>query len=123
VSQTSSLRRDFLLMLLRDHYEEIVQFPIDIGDDIGGVYDWNIRTIPQAQLDGASRVMPMGRVVGGGSILNGMVWNVYLPLVLMWVRVTPLTPSSAATRTILTIGIRSTILGGIGVPCFHTSRR
>ena len=69
---------DLLLMTFRDHYEEIVQFPIDIGDDIGGVYDWNIGTTPQTQLDGQPRRLPMGRVVGGGSILNGMVWNVWI---------------------------------------------
>jgi choline dehydrogenase-like flavoprotein len=80
VRQISSLSRDFLLTSFRDHYEEVVQFPIDIGDDIGGVYDWNISTVPQKQLDGASRGMPMGRVVGGGSIINGMIWNVCLHL-------------------------------------------
>ena len=69
-----------LLMSFRDHYEELVQFPIDIGDEIGGAYDWNIKTVPQTQLDGSTRNMPMGRVVGGGSILNGMVWSVCLQL-------------------------------------------
>mgnify|MGYP003623203007 CR=1 FL=1 len=63
-----------------DHYEELVQFPINIGDEVGGAYDWDIRTVPQTQLDGSTRDMPMGRVVGGGSILNGMVWNVCRPL-------------------------------------------
>jgi len=53
----------------------MVEFPIDIGQDIGTLYDWNISTVPQTQLDGAARPVPMGRVVGGGSILNGMIWN------------------------------------------------
>ena len=73
VSQTISNVSDLLLTSFRDHYEEIVQFPIDIGDEIGGVYDWNIGTVPQTQLDGTPRRLPMGRVVGGGSILNGMI--------------------------------------------------
>jgi choline dehydrogenase len=55
-----------------------VLFPVDIGDEIGGVYDWNITSVPQTQLDGLTRSLPMGRVVGGGSILNGMIWTVGL---------------------------------------------
>ena len=76
VSRTSSITPNLLLIAFRDHYEEVIQFPIDIGYDIGGVYDWNVGSVPQTQLDGAARGLPMGRVVGGGSILNGMIWNV-----------------------------------------------
>lgn len=32
-------------------------------------------TTHQNQLDGAARPLPLGRAVGGGSIINGMVWN------------------------------------------------
>ena len=46
-----------------------------MGADVGGVYDWDLTTIPQLQLDGASRPMPQGKVLGGGSILNAMCWN------------------------------------------------
>lgn len=42
---------------------------------IGGPYDWNIGTVPQAQLNGATRGLPVGHVVGGGTVINGMVWN------------------------------------------------
>ena len=59
----------------RDHYEDFIQYPMDIGRDIGGRYDWNLSTVPQTQLDGATRPLPLGKVVGGGSILNGMIWN------------------------------------------------
>jgi choline dehydrogenase-like flavoprotein len=58
-----------------DHYEEHIQVPQFIGDDIGSIYDWNVTTTPQTQLDGAARPLPLGRAVGGGSIINGMVWN------------------------------------------------
>jgi choline dehydrogenase-like flavoprotein len=58
-----------------DHYEEHIQAPEFIGRDIGSTYDWNITTSPQTQLDGATRPIPLGRVVGGGSVINGMVWN------------------------------------------------
>ena len=42
---------------------------------MGGIYDWNLATVPQPQLDGASRPLPQGKVLGGGSILNAMCWN------------------------------------------------
>ncbi len=58
-----------------DHYEEHIQAPQFIGRDIGSIYDWNVTTAPQTQLDGATRPLPLGRAVGGGSIINGMVWN------------------------------------------------
>lgn len=46
-----------------------------MGADIGGIYDWDLSTTPQTQLDGAARPMPQGKVLGGGSILNAMCWN------------------------------------------------
>jgi choline dehydrogenase len=58
-----------------DHYEEHIQAPQFIGRDIGSMYDWNITTTPQTQLDGAIRPLPLGKAVGGGSVINGMVWN------------------------------------------------
>lgn len=58
-----------------DHYEEVIQAPQFIGRDIGSIYDWNMTTSPQNQLDGARRPLPLGRAIGGGSIINGMVWN------------------------------------------------
>ena len=58
-----------------DNYEPIIQDPIYVGSDIGGIYDWHLVTTPQTQLDGAARPMPQGKVLGGGSILNAMCWN------------------------------------------------
>ncbi|MCJ1477632.1 hypothetical protein MMC13_006305 [Lambiella insularis] len=58
-----------------DHYEAIVEVPVFVGADIGGVYDWDLSTVPQMQLDGAARPMPQGKALGGGSILNAMCWN------------------------------------------------
>ena len=46
-----------------------------MGSDIGGKYDWNLGTAPQTFLDGQARPFPQGKVLGGGSILNAMVWN------------------------------------------------
>ncbi|KAL8749801.1 MAG: hypothetical protein Q9199_007470 [Rusavskia elegans] len=58
-----------------DRYEPIIQAPVYVGADIGGIYDWLLSTTPQTQLDGAPRPMPQGKVLGGGSILNAMCWN------------------------------------------------
>lgn len=63
------------LITISDSYEEQIQSPEFIGRDIGSVYDWNVTTTQQNQLDGATRPVPLGRAVGGGSIINGMVWN------------------------------------------------
>ena len=46
-----------------------------IGHNIGGAYDWNLSTVPQTYLDGQPRSIPQGRVLGGGTVLNGMLWN------------------------------------------------
>jgi choline dehydrogenase len=55
--------------------EDIVYIPGFIGHDIGGKYDWNLSTVPQACLDGKARSIPQGRALGGGTLLNGMLWN------------------------------------------------
>lgn len=64
-----------MLILLSDRYEPIIQDPVYVGADIGGIYDWLLSTTPQTQLDGAARPMPQGKALGGGSILNAMCWN------------------------------------------------
>ena len=55
--------------------EDIVYIPGFIGHDIGGRYDWNLSTVPQTYLDGNPRSIPQGRALGGGTLLNGMLWN------------------------------------------------
>ncbi|KAI9830622.1 MAG: hypothetical protein M1819_005432 [Sarea resinae] len=58
-----------------DHYEAFIQVPGYVGSAVGTQYDWNLGTVGQTYLDGASRPMPQGKVLGGGSILNAMCWN------------------------------------------------
>lgn len=58
-----------------DDSEPIVNVPGFIGDNIGGTYDWNLSTVPQVYLDGRRRNIPQGRALGGGTILNGMLWS------------------------------------------------
>lgn len=55
--------------------EDIIYIPGFIGHAIGGRYDWNLSTVPQAYMDGNARSIPQGRALGGGTLLNGMLWN------------------------------------------------
>lgn len=57
------------------HGQPEVEIPGLIGDDIGSIYDWNLSTVPQIYLDGRRRAIPQGHALGGGTILNGMLWN------------------------------------------------
>ncbi|EXJ84859.1 hypothetical protein A1O3_05534 [Capronia epimyces CBS 606.96] len=58
-----------------DHYEDLIEIPVYIGQQPPGFYEWSIGTVPQSQLDNTSRPLPMGKGVGGGSLINGMIWN------------------------------------------------
>lgn len=58
-----------------DHGEDVVAVPGLIGHDVGGAYDWNLSTVPQTFLDGTQRSIPQGRALGGGTLLNGMLWS------------------------------------------------
>lgn len=62
-------------MNLRDQNEDFIRYPIYIGLEPPCAYEWCLTTVPQSQLDGQIRHMPMGRGVGGGSLINGMLWN------------------------------------------------
>jgi choline dehydrogenase len=39
-----------------------------------GLYDWGFKTDPELHLDGRSLVVPRGKVLGGSSSINGMVY-------------------------------------------------
>lgn len=47
--------------------EDIIYIPGFIGHDIGGRYDWNLSTVPQAYMDRNPRSIPQGRALGGGT--------------------------------------------------------
>lgn len=59
----------------RDTSDNIVTVPGLIGRDLSTIYDWNLTTTPQSFLDNETRPYNAGRVVGGSSVLNGMVWT------------------------------------------------
>ncbi len=42
--------------------------------NIGSERDWQFRAEPSASLNGRTPPLPMGRVLGGGSSVNGLVW-------------------------------------------------
>jgi choline dehydrogenase len=42
--------------------------------NIGSERDWQFRAEPSAGLDGRTPPLPMGKVLGGGSSINGLVW-------------------------------------------------
>lgn len=49
--------------------------PAEIGEDLGTDYDWQLLTTEQEYLDGHAVRLNQGKVLGGGTILNGMVWT------------------------------------------------
>ena len=49
--------------------------PQFVGTDVGSQYDWNLGTQDQIYLDGNPRPIPQGKALGGGSILNALVWQ------------------------------------------------
>lgn len=59
----------------RDTEGDTVTVPAEVGDDLGGVYDWGLQTVEQEFLGGRAVTLNQGKVVGGGTILNGMVWT------------------------------------------------
>lgn len=59
----------------RDTEGYTVTVPAEIGDDLGTNYDWQLKTVGQEYLDGQAVELNQGKVVGGGTILNGMVWT------------------------------------------------
>lgn len=42
---------------------------------ISGKHSWNFRSAPQEQLNGRSMFLPRGKVLGGGSSINGMIYD------------------------------------------------
>lgn len=58
-----------------DNGEDYIQVPGMIGGGIGSPYDWNLSTVAQTYLNGQPRHLPQGRGLGGGSLINGMLWS------------------------------------------------
>jgi choline dehydrogenase-like flavoprotein len=59
----------------RDDGDDNVTVPGFVGQDLWTEYDWNFTTTIQTSLDKRKRDLNSGRVVGGSSIVNGLVWT------------------------------------------------
>ena len=53
----------------------LIQMPAALSYPMNmGLYDWGYKTLPEPHLGGRSLVTPRGKVVGGSSSINGMVY-------------------------------------------------
>ncbi|KUI63925.1 Pyranose dehydrogenase 3 [Cytospora mali] len=52
-----------------------INVPGMLGSTQGGPYDWNLTSTPQPNLEGRSIDLSRGKVLGGSSAMNYMVWN------------------------------------------------
>lgn len=52
-----------------------VNVPALRGSTIGGRLDWNFTSVPQPQAADRIVSVPRGKVLGGSSALNFMLWN------------------------------------------------
>jgi choline dehydrogenase-like flavoprotein len=55
--------------------EAIVDVPNRCGQTIGTKYDWAFSTTPQEGLNGKELPWPRGKMLGGTSAMNFLVWN------------------------------------------------
>lgn len=55
--------------------EPLINVPGRYGESLGSQYDWKFETVPQAGLNGRKLAWPRGKVLGGTSALNFMMWN------------------------------------------------
>ena len=46
-----------------------------MGLNIFTSLNWQLYTAPQTYLNGDPRYFPLGKALGGGTVINGMLWN------------------------------------------------
>ncbi len=51
-----------------------LRIPLAFHTVLGRKFDWGYRTAPNGDPDGQSRLWPQGRVIGGSSSINAMIW-------------------------------------------------
>ncbi|KAK0629616.1 GMC oxidoreductase-domain-containing protein [Bombardia bombarda] len=56
-----------------DSADNAVTVPAFVGHNLSPAYDWGIQMAPQEFLSNRTPHFPQGRVVGGGTVINGMV--------------------------------------------------
>ena len=55
--------------------EPLINVPGRYGEALSSRYDWKFETVPQSNLNGRKLPWPRGKVLGGTSALNFMMWN------------------------------------------------
>lgn len=51
-----------------------IKIPGRLGESLGTECDWNFKSLPQKELNGRTIPVPRGKVLGGSSALNFMMW-------------------------------------------------
>lgn len=64
-----------MFLVCSDKQEDIVTIPGLAGGAVGTQYDWNITYAPTAAVNNRSVSIPLGKVVGGSTKLNRMVFD------------------------------------------------
>ena len=55
--------------------DDVIRIPANFGDLFETERDWNYRTVPQPGLAGRSEYIPRGKLLGGSSSMNAMVYQ------------------------------------------------
>ncbi len=55
--------------------DDIIRIPANFGELFQSERDWNYRTVPQAGLNGRREYIPRGKLLGGSSSMNAMVYQ------------------------------------------------
>lgn len=58
-----------------DQDEDIIRIPRNAGQAMGTQYDWKYRTVASSTINNRAITVPAGKVVGGGTVLNGMAFD------------------------------------------------
>lgn len=62
-------------MISSDAGEDFVHIPRNAGGAMRTQYDWNFTTVAQTTIGNRQIAIPAGKVVGGSSVLNGMLFD------------------------------------------------
>jgi choline dehydrogenase-like flavoprotein len=58
-----------------DAGDDIILIPGTVGQSMGSKYDWQFKSVVQTAANGRVVNIPAGKLVGGGSALNGMCFD------------------------------------------------
>ena len=58
-----------------DAGEDFITIPKNAGGAMGTKYDWSYKTVASSTINNRVITVPAGKVVGGGTVLNGMAFD------------------------------------------------